>query len=372
MHTERDAVVERVGVDLHGLDRSDMIIRNDITQALLEVGVDPVAMGLKERLSFERPHFFPLARAPGVLQFQRGVANIDRQILKIESGMRRCELHLGAGEVQLTDRGQVSALFRNVGRQQRAASIFSPLNDRTDVPLERPVVDFDAAILAGAIRPRLQRRAAARAMLRFRFFRRWRKDVTPAVEPPLLLNVPARLPGSANDLCVVRFESHRDRYVGALQTSQLTDMQRADDDASHFGQARRILALQRFSRVGAQERRVPLETSRSASMVRLGIERVAEVFENDLGEVRIEAVERAEIGAGRLEHRRRRSVHLTIQYGEDDENKDDEQEKPAAAAAHGAATSAVAAATVAASAGVAAMPAAVAAPAARVAAAGIR
>ena len=105
--------------------------------------------------------------------------------------------------------------------------------------------------------------------------------------------------------------------------------------------------------------------------MRLGIERVAEVFENDLGEVRIEAVERAEIGAGRLEHRRRRSMHLTIQYGEDDENKDDEQEKPAAAAAHGAATSAVAAATVAASAGVAAMPAAVAAPAARVAA-GIR
>ena len=277
--------------------------------------------------------------------------------------MRCGELPLGVREIGLTDCGQIRALFRNVGGQQRAASVSALFNDRTRIPLERAVVDFDAAILTGTIRARLQRRAAARAMLRFRFFRRWRKDVTAAVEPPLLLNVPARLLGSAHDFGVVRFESHRDRDGRALQTSQLANMQRADDDSAHFGQARRIELGKRVARVGTHERRIALQTSRAARMMGFGVERVAEVFKDDLGEVRIETPQRAEIGAGRLEHRRRRSVHLTIQYGEDDENKDDEQEKPAAAAIErpaGTASAVAAAAAVA-----AATPATVAAAAVR-------
>src|SRR5207253_4923534 len=120
--------------------------------------------------------------------------------------------------------------------------------------------------------------------------------------------------------------------------------------------------------VGAQERRVPLETSRSASVVCLGVERVAEVFKDDLGEVRIETPQRAEIGAGRLEHWRRRArLRHLIQDEKENEHQKDQREKHATAGAHGAARASSSAVT-AAAASVTASAARVAMPAAGVAA----
>src|SRR6266849_11118100 len=103
------------------------------------------------------------------------------------------EIRLPSRQVGLTDGGEIGAFLRNIGCQQRAASVPGHGNNAAHEPLECAVFAFDAAVLTRPIGSSLQRRAAARAMLCLCLFGRWRKDVATALEGPILLDIPTRL-----------------------------------------------------------------------------------------------------------------------------------------------------------------------------------